>query len=632
MENKKEKQILNIIKFTPPLFIIIASILITLFLFFDNKNTFKIEKNKIEKKYIQENKVKIKEEIEKVYSFIELVRKNTEQELKKSIKQRVYEAHTTASSLYNKYKDTKSKEEIFEMIKISLENVRFNEGRGYFFFDDINGNKLFHPVNKELENKNLLDFKDLNGYKFMEKIVQTIKDKSESFDEYYWYKPNEESKTYRKISFYKYFEPYDIAIGTGEYFDDYENNVKEKILQYINLIRYNKTGYIFIIDYDGIYLSHFRKSYIGKNAIENNDTYAIEKVIKDLINISKNGDGYYSYTQNKKVDTNIPTNKISYVKGLNEWSWMIGTGFYEDEMILNIENKKNELNKKFDNYAQDILVISFLLTIVLLLVSIYISKLLEIKFNEYKKDIKHQQNMLAQQSKMAAMGEMIGNIAHQWRQPLSTITTAATGIALQKELNILSDEQLYDSTKKINESAQYLSKTIDDFRNFFSPNKEKTTFLIKKTFEKTLNLLEAQFHSKDIDIITDIKDLELYTIENELIQALINILNNAKDELIKLESEHKKLIFINVSKENKKVIISIKDNAGGVPTENIDRIFEPYFTTKHKSQGTGIGLYMTEEIVVKHLNGEIFVENKDFIYEDKCYKGAEFKIELPMTL
>ncbi|MFA9374295.1 MAG: cache domain-containing protein [Poseidonibacter sp.] len=631
MENKKEKQILNIIKFTPPLFIIIASILITLFLYFENKNTFKIEKSKIENKYIQENKIKIKEEVDKVHSFIKLIQKNTEQELKDSIKQRVYEAHSIANSLYEKYKDTKSKEEIFEMIKTSLREVRFNDGRGYFFFDDINGTKLFYPISKEIENKNLLNFTDSNGYKFMEKIIQTIKDKNETFDQYYWYKPNDQNKTYRKISFYKYFEPYNIVIGTGEYFDDYENITKQKILQYINLIRYGKTGYIFVIDYNGTYLSHFRKEYIGKSAIENNDTKSIEKVINALIDISKNGEGYYSYIQNKKIDTKIATKKISYVKGLNEWDWMIGTGFYEDEMILNIENKKNELNDKFDKYAQDILVVSFLLTIILLLVSIYISKLLETKFNEYKKDIKHQQNMLAQQSKMAAMGEMIGNIAHQWRQPLSTITTASTGIALQKELNILSDEQLYESTKKINDSAQYLSKTIDDFRNFFSPNKEKTTFLIKRTFEKTLNLLEAQFHSKDIDIITNIEDLELYTIENELIQALINILNNAKDELIKLESEHKKLIFINVRSENKKVIISINDNAGGVPLENIDRIFEPYFTTKHKSQGTGIGLYMTEEIIVKHLEGLIFVENKNFIYEDKSYTGALFSIVLPVS-
>ncbi|MGB5791565.1 sensor histidine kinase [Poseidonibacter sp.] len=631
MENKKEKQILNIIKFTPPLFIIIASILITLFLYFENKNTFKIEKSKIENKYIQENKIKIKEEVEKVHSFIKLIQKNTEQELKDSIKERVYEAHSIANSLYEKYKDTKSKEEIFEMIKTSLRDVRFNDGRGYFFFDDINGTKLFYPISKEIESKNLLNFTDSNGYKFMEKIIQTIKNKSETFDEYYWYKPNDENKTYRKIAFYKYFEPYNIVIGTGEYFDDYENIIKQKILQYINLIRYAKTGYIFVIDYNGRYLSHFRKEYIGKSALDNSVQNVQRNKILDLIEIAKSGQGYKTYIQNKKIDTNIPTPKISYIKGLNEWDWMIGTGFYEDEMILNIENKKNELNDKFDKYAQDILVVSFLLTIILLLVSIYISKLLETKFNEYKKDIKHQQNMLAQQSKMAAMGEMIGNIAHQWRQPLSTITTASTGIALQKELNILSDEQLYESTKKINDSAQYLSKTIDDFRNFFSPNKEKTTFLIKNTFEKTLNLLEAQFHSKDIDIITNIEDLELYTIENELIQALINILNNAKDELIKLESEHKKLIFINVRSENKKVIISIKDNAGGVPLENIDRIFEPYFTTKDKSQGTGIGLYMTEEIIVKHLEGLIFVENKNFIYEDKSYTGALFSIVLPVS-
>jgi signal transduction histidine kinase len=267
--------------------------------------------------------------------------------------------------------------------------------------------------------------------------------------------------------------------------------------------------------------------------------------------------------------------------------------------------------------------------IILLFISKYVSNFLEQKFRQYKQELSKKQTILHQQSKMASMGEMIGNIAHQWRQPLSTITTAATGMKLQKEFGEFNDEIFYDSVDKINASAQHLSKTIDDFRNFFSPNKTKTQFDLKNTFSTALDLISAQFNAKEIKIIKHIENIQLNTYENELIQALINILNNARDELIKLPNSIERLIFIDTYIEDGNVIIEIKDSAGGVPSDIIDRIFEPYFTTKHKSNGTGIGLYMTEEILVKHLKADIEVYNQEYKYNDKFYKGAVFKITIP---
>jgi len=624
MKNTNEEQILKIIKYTPPIFIIFASICITLFLYFENKNTFLEEKKRIEQEYIQANKKNIKDEVNRVYNFIKNLQKTTEIELKKNIKSRVYEAHSIATNIYNKYKNTKSKEEIFKLIKTALSAISFNDNRGYFFIDDIHGKKLVYPVDKNIEGKTLLDYEDANGYKFIQTIVETIKNKSERFDEYYWYKPLDKTNTYKKISFYKYFEPFNVAIGTGEYFDDFEKKIQKQALEYINLVRYGENGYIFVLDYDSIYLSHIRTDYIGKDAIENNDTVEIKNVIDNVISISKQGYGYYSYIQNKKPGTNLPTKKISFIKGLNDWKWVIGSGFYEDDILSEIEKRKEQLNTKFDNYIHNIFIISLMLTLSLLFISAYISRILESKFNDYKKDINTQQSILSQQSKMAAMGEMIGNIAHQWRQPLSTITTASTGMVLQKELGNLSDDFFFEASNKINASAQHLSKTIDDFRNFFSPNKVKTKFLLKNTFSTTLDLIQAQFRTKDIKIIKHIENIEIYAYENELIQALINILNNARDELIKKGEDKEKLIFIDVSKKDDKAIISIKDNAGGIPIDVIDRIFEPYFTTKHKAQGTGIGLYMTEEIIRKHLKGEILVRNVDFTYQEVEYSGAEF--------
>ncbi|MEA3227576.1 MAG: ATP-binding protein [Campylobacterota bacterium] len=247
---------------------------------------------------------------------------------------------------------------------------------------------------------------------------------------------------------------------------------------------------------------------------------------------------------------------------------------------------------------------------------------------EMQKQKEKQQNILFQQSKMASMGEMIGNIAHQWRQPIAIISMWANNIIVDIDIEEIENENLRKYANKINEQTRHLSQTIDDFRNFFSPNKEKTTFTIKESIDKTMNLLTASFKTHNIEVIQKIEDIEIVTLENELTQAMLNIVKNAKDILISLERKDKKLIFINAYVKERAIIIEIIDNGGGVPEDIKDKIFEPYFTTKHKSQGTGIGLYMTESIISKHLNGTIDVENVQYEYEKKSYSGAKFSIVL----
>ena len=239
------------------------------------------------------------------------------------------------------------------------------------------------------------------------------------------------------------------------------------------------------------------------------------------------------------------------------------------------------------------------------------------------------ESILSHQSKMAAMGEMIENIAHQWRQPLSVISTAATGAKLKKDLNLLDDKEFHETMDMINKSSQHLSNTIDDFRYFFSKNKELKTFNIDTPIEKTLYLLKTKLKTKEINIIKNSESINIINLENELLQVILNILNNAIDAFEGKEKKEK-LIFIDIFRKDEFAIIKVKDNAGGIKEDIINRIFESYFTTKHKSQGTGIGLYMTLEIVDKHMNGEISVSNKEFVYNNINYTGAEFEIILPL--
>lgn len=245
---------------------------------------------------------------------------------------------------------------------------------------------------------------------------------------------------------------------------------------------------------------------------------------------------------------------------------------------------------------------------------------------EIENQIKKQDALILQQSKFTSMGEMIANIVHQWRQPLSIISTSATGMKLQKELGTSNEELEIQALDTINENVQYLSKTIEDFRNFFKEDKLRNEVELKTILEKTLSLVSSRLRNKEINIITHYDDIAFETLETELVHVFINIINNAIDAFETVS--HPKYLFITTKKAKDSILISIKDNAGGIDNTVISRVFEPYFTTKDASKGTGIGLYICKEVVVKHLKGKIDVKNVVFEYYGKEYKGCEFTIDL----
>ena len=235
--------------------------------------------------------------------------------------------------------------------------------------------------------------------------------------------------------------------------------------------------------------------------------------------------------------------------------------------------------------------------------------------------------VIESQSKLASMGEMIGNIAHQWRQPLSAISTVASGIKVRSEFGIMTEEKeiLNDMDTIINQ-AQYLSKTIDDFRNFIREGERKNGISISNIIEKTFSILNSTIINNNINLIINKEaDGKIDGYENELIQAFINIINNSKDAISHLNDEDK-LLFIETKNIDKKLILSIKDSGGGIEPNIIEKVFEPYFTTKHKSVGTGIGLSMVYQILTEHHDAIIKVCNETFEYNEKTYTGAKFDI------
>ncbi len=243
--------------------------------------------------------------------------------------------------------------------------------------------------------------------------------------------------------------------------------------------------------------------------------------------------------------------------------------------------------------------------------------------------LKKQESIIAQQSKLAAMGEMIGNIAHQWRQPLSVISTIATGMKMQKQYGMLDDAEFLQNCDDINRQSQYLSQTIDDFRNFIKGNNRRSSFLLRHALDEFLKLVEGSITSYHIDVQIDLDEhLHITGSETELIQCFLNIFNNAKDAF-NAENPEERVLKISIQKDQGMIRICFQDNAGGIPESVLPKVFEPYFTTKHQAQGTGLGLYMTHQIIVEGMGGKLTATNETFRYHDQEYTGAVFTITLP---
>ena len=245
-----------------------------------------------------------------------------------------------------------------------------------------------------------------------------------------------------------------------------------------------------------------------------------------------------------------------------------------------------------------------------------------------KRELQLKEELINQQSKMAMMGEMLENIIHQWKQPLSVISVITSTAQLNNEIGIPVDNQEY--YEKIAKHIMHLSETIEDFRDFFKQDKIKIKYCISSIYEKTIDLLAGRFKKHSIKLVVDYEQCEIIGYPRELMQVLMNIYANACDEFEKFDQQDQKLIMTNIIKEGNRAIIIIKDNAGGIPESIIDKIFDSRFTTKSEAKGSGIGLFMSKEIITNHMNGTISVSNGSYLYENKNYKGALFRIELPI--
>ncbi len=429
----------------------------------------------------------------------------------------------------------------------------------------------------------------------------------------------------------------------------YDNNInlinqqKDSIINWIKMLPFDieKNSYIFVyslLNKEGG--DKFAKMVINPNRTDlvgnflsanykDPNGFAFRK--KFLDDIKEHGESFVQYSY-KKSDTKI-VNKISYFYYFEPLNWIIAKGIYLDDIQKDVDKEKILLTIKIEQQIKQNLFFFLFFSVIAIIFAYIIGKkvqsiiiqkdksvksttkalanlnhTLDIKVKKAVEKNKEQEQILMQKSKFIAMGEMISLIAHQWRQPISELNAIVLNIKLHFDLKKLDKTMLDKKTQEIENLLQFMSHTIDDFRTFFKPDKTKEKFYLSDSFKRVTDITSSILNEHNITLIRNINhEITIENYQNEFEQVVLNIITNAKDALI-YDNIQNPEIKINLYKKDK-IYLEICDNAKGISPNVIDKIFEPYFTTKEEANGTGIGLYMSKLIIEENMGGELSVQS-----------------------
>ncbi len=590
-----EKNIPKLIILTP-IFTIVVLISILLYSFIETQNSYyEQESRELESSYMQKQMTVLVSEMNNIFKYIEYQKSLILSNIKKDMK-----IHMKAFSKLTK--QVNSPKEYMKYI-----NQNSNDNTDFIIYDY--GKKIlykdkdvfFEPsiIKKQTKSKELFVLRDettlyLLKYISSKKIVIILK----------------------KDIFYK--------------LDD----LKNAIARWIELVRFGNNNYFWIYTNTNKLVAHpYRKNEIGKDDTDiknKNGIYYVQKIVKMAIK-NKNGSFFEFYYP--KEDNNISTKKLSYVKLYPEWHWVIGCGIYVDEIKKVISRKNEILHKKIEKYIEKILVMALLSILFISMFSIAISREINKTLLEYKErvrrkeqDLKDLNNSLytkiqkalseakekdramLHQSRLARMGEMLSMISHQWRQPLNQLNSIMMELETRVLFKKATDSFLLLCVKDATKTIQFMSKSMEDFKNFYKPKKDKEDFYVSVACKDAVSLIKESLQSANVKLDFIIKnDLKINGYKREYSQVILNLLLNARDALVSNDIEEKNITLL-IDSRGGFSLVTIKDNAGGIKEDIIDLIFEPYFSTK-KIQGTGLGLYMSKMIIEKNMQGKLSVRN-----------------------
>ncbi|MFH1215376.1 MAG: cache domain-containing protein [Pseudomonadota bacterium] len=338
---------------------------------FQEYSRFTRQANEMRVAMLAERKNNLIKKVGDVAEFIGFKKSQTEDRVRVNIQSRVHEALALASHIHATYRHTKSEAELKDMVREALRSLRFNRGQGYFFVASLDGTgQLFADDHKSLEGKNLLDVRDACGVPVFRNMITLVREKAEGFYSYSWTKPGQRGKDFKKISFIKYFAPFDWFIGTGVYMDDMESEIKNEVVNWIGQLRFGSQGFVFAGQWDGLILAGPEQ---GKNMLLKGSADD-RRVVKELINLARTGGGYIYYDMPKGDDNQTMGMKTCYVLPVEDWQWYVGAGEYLDDIELSLAEAKKSMFSRMRENIISIVVVLFGLLLTSFLIARWITR------------------------------------------------------------------------------------------------------------------------------------------------------------------------------------------------------------------------------------------------------------------
>lgn len=378
-------KLLRLIKIIPPLLVTAFAVMAIAIVINNNQIKLRSDIQVLQNDFISSRKSMMQAQVVQLVQQINYEKSRTELILKEDIREHINQAHTIALNVYRNNSD-KSEQAVTQLIISALRNFRFNNGRGYFFIYKTSGESIMHPIIPSMEGTQQIGLQDVRGNYIVRDMGSLAKQNGETYYTWWFVKPEDKNKEFQKIGFGKHFEPYDWFIGTGEYIIDVENDIKRTLIDKISNIRYGDNGYAFLFDYSGNVLVHFDKEFQDSNLFTHRDPL-IHKTGKTVIETAIEGEGFVSYLSLFMPSTGKPETKISFVRGIPEWQWALGMGFYESEIDAQLRKRKYEISEQNQQQLVELLWLSAFVTVFFIILSFFLTKNLSSRFTAYENKI-----------------------------------------------------------------------------------------------------------------------------------------------------------------------------------------------------------------------------------------------------
>lgn len=382
MSGINDNKLLRLIRFAPVVLIVIFSLSVNFIVIKDNQVKAQHSIDSLRTEVIDRQKNSIQQHVELVANEIQFQKTHTRQALEVQAKERVYEAHAIATSLYNTNLE-KSKAEITKLISEALRPIRFFNQRGYFFVFQMDGINVMHGLRPHIEGNSAWDAKDVRGTYIIREHTKLIEESGEAFYRWWYPKPGEpKTDEFEKIGFGKRFEPYDWFIGTGEYLADVESDVQQQVLKWISEYGYDEQGFIFVLNKQGTVLSHRDPRYVGRNLAEIQKVTGLD--IQSMNFQAEQGGGFLNYNVPLTYGESETKEKVSFVTGVDEWDWIIGTGFYNNDFEEYLLERQLILEQQNHREFIKIISLSTILTLLITVMSLVLSNMIANRFYKFQ--------------------------------------------------------------------------------------------------------------------------------------------------------------------------------------------------------------------------------------------------------